>query len=380
MATAASRPKDSKEAIVLAKNNIYAVLNNEKTKQAIKAALPDMGVTPERVATIAFSVIASKPQLLECDARSLVKVIVEGSLLGLSFDPHLKQAAIVPFKAGGVPQATLIVEYMGLVKLARNGGVLSHIVCAEIVYEKDLFQYQLGEEPRLEHRPLLNGSRGKALGCYVVAKLTDGGTVFKYLSQDEIYFYREKSRAKDAADSPWNTDEFSMWRKTVIRRLMGYLPMDDKTQRAMHDDEMAETGHDQLLAPEVFGDDVIDLPPAEPKKSKTEEAKERLQQQKRTAEESQAATASESDVKPEMPGAETAQTGEKPKDELRDQMFTHVMKGLDIMFPKIAQADIAVSEATAGKYQSRDSLLNAPMDVLQQVLDHMKGMTAEDLK
>lgn len=350
-------PKPSEE-LTLAKDSIYAVLNKPKTLEAIKAALPELGVNPQRIATVAFSVIAGKPALLKCDAKSLIKVIIEGTLLGLSFDPHLKQAAIVPFGN----QATLIVEYMGLVKLARNSGVLS-TVRAEVVYENDEFDYELGLEPDLFHKPPKKGGRGKPIGVYAVGKLTSGEPEFKYLEQSEVEFYKGKSRAKDAPDSPWNTDPMAMWRKTAIRRLVGYLPMDDKTARAVQNDEMLETGHEQSLAPEFFSDDAIEVEAIEAKPTKTEAMKDALKKGK--GEKASAA------------GAPAATTSAPPAELTEeDQIWTEMSQALDKLRP--ADADIEVSAATGGKFQSRESLNKAPVDVLKQVFRHLLATDGDD--
>ena len=362
------------KALEVAKANIYKVLNNENTLQAFKAAWPNGEVNPQQIATQAFSVIARRPEVLDCEPRSLVATIVEGTLLGLSFLPHLKQAHIVPFKetsADGktkVKKATLIVGYMGMAKLASNSGTLAY-PDAHVVYEKDLFDFELGLDPKLVHKPPKTGDRGKPIGVYATGKLKNGDVVFRYLPAEEVMFYREKSKSKD--NGPWVTDEMAQWRKTAIRRLIGYLPMDEKTARAAMNDELAETGNDQVLAPEFFGSDYIDVPVAEDKPSKTEARKEAL---KRAQEKPPI------DVKPE-PATTSPEPSEAPEgsDPIRDQLFSHVMGGLDRLFPKIAQADVAVSEATAGKYQSRTSLLNAPMDVLQQVWDHLKALAEKDL-
>lgn len=365
----------------IAKNSIYAILTNEKTLAAIKDALPDLGVTPQRVASVAFSVIAQRADLLACDARSLVRVIIEGSLLGLSFNPHLKQAAIVPFKntvdGKKVATATLIIEYMGLVHLARNSGVLSD-VDAHIVHEKDAFDYEEGLQPKLYHKPA-RGVRGKPIGVYAVATLANGTKKFRFLEEADVNFYREKSRAKDSPDSPWTTDPMSMWRKTAIRRLCSYLPMDDRMQRAMYQDELAETGHDQVLAPEVFGG-VIDVEPSsEPKKTKTEQRKEALKGKTVVAEpvtetepQTEPAGGGGGDPQPEEP----AQAKENEAD--RKKQFTMTFNVISSMARNEAEADVMVSEATSGKVQKLAVLKETgTIEQMKMVEDHCRKLAAE---
>jgi recombination protein RecT len=360
---------DKSTAVELAKNSIYKVLNSDATLQAFKAAWPDGEINPQKIATQAFSVIARKPDLLQCEPKSLVATIVEGTLLGLSFLPHLKQAAIVPFKdKDGKKKAQLIPEYMGLVKLASNSGVL-HYVDAHVVHEKDQFDYELGFEPILRHRPPKTGERGKAIGVYAVGKLKNGETVFRYLTREDVEFYKKKSKAGD--DGPWVTDEMAMWRKTAIRRLVGYLPMDEKTARAAMIDELADTGHSQPLAPEIFGGgDFIEAEVVEPKKSKTETMKEKL----RTAKPAPEKTEPEPEPEPDTPDEKRAVPPDEivETDIIETRFRESVIAKLRILYVNKAEQDLAVSEATGGKFQSVAALSEAPMPVLQTVEDHLK--------
>jgi recombination protein RecT len=364
-------PKERSEQLETYKTSIYKILNDDRTLQAFKAAWPNGEVSPQIIATQAFSVIARRPEVLDCEPRSLVATIVEGTLLGLSFLPHLKQAAIVPFKDGGVKKAQLIVEYMGLVKLASNSGVL-HYVDAHVVHERDFFDFELGFDPKLSHKPPKTGDRGKAIGVYAVGKLRNGETVFRYLTAEEVLFY--KSRSKAAENGPWVTDEPAMWRKTAIRRLVGYLPMDEKTARAAMNDEMVDTGNNQVLAPEFFGGDYIDAEVIPPEKSKTERAKDELKQRKQqqtAQQEPTAAAAVEEEVGDEPPAVQEEHEGTPNNTE---RVLENVNSALDIMFTRKAQADIAISEATGGKIQSRDALQKADVFVLQQVINHLKQL------
>jgi recombination protein RecT len=370
-------PKERQEQLETYKGNIYKVLNDERTLQAFKAAWPNGEVSPQIIATQAFSVIARRPEVLDCEPKSLVATIVEGTLLGLSFLPHLKQAAIVPFKDNGVRKAQLIVEYMGLVKLASNSGVL-HYVDAHVVHERDFFDFELGFDPKLSHKPPKTGDRGKPIGVYAVGKLRNGETVFRYLTAEEVLFY--KSRSKAAENGPWVTDEPAMWRKTAIRRLVGYLPMDEKTARAAMNDEMVDTGNNQVLAPEFFGGDYIEAEVVPPEKSKTERAKDELKQRKAQGTTPVPQQEPATDAPAEEGGDEPPAEQDPPSTEESntERMRENVNSALDIMFTRKAQADIAVSEATGGKIQSREALQKADIFVLQQVLNHLKQIAENE--
>ena len=52
----------------------------------------------------------------------------------------------------------------GIIKVLHNSGLIKTI-CAEVVYENDLFDYELGTAPKITHKPLITGDRGKPYMC-----------------------------------------------------------------------------------------------------------------------------------------------------------------------------------------------------------------------
>ena len=219
--------------------------------QAIRSALPKH-MTPERMARVAFSTVQRTPALLKCSPHSLVAAIVEASSLGLEIDGR-GLAYLVPYG----DRATLIPGYKGLMDLAYRSGKVTSIY-AETVHEHDEFEYQLGTNPRLVHKPSLNG-RGARIAVYAVAQIKDGDPAFVVLGSDEVEKVKRASKGAGKPDSPWKQWEDEMWKKTAVRRLCKYLPLSPEMQRAVALDEQADAGSSQDLA-----SGIIDLEPSTP--------------------------------------------------------------------------------------------------------------------
>ncbi len=201
--------------------------------------------TAERMVMVALSATGRSATLAKCTHASILKAIMLSAELGLEAGGVLGDAYLVPFKnkykVNGrwvdVQEATLIIGYKGLIKLARQSGEVASIT-AQVVYSNDVWEVELGLEPYVKHRPELVKDRGDPLFAYAGIMFKDGGKQLDVMSRHDIERIRLRSRAKD--NGPWVTDPAEMWRKTVVRRLMKYAPLSsDRMQRAQaHDDEV----------------------------------------------------------------------------------------------------------------------------------------------
>ena len=237
----------NKGAITSKPDNLQDLLT--KMVPQLKMVLP-RHLTPERLVRIALTAIKSQPKLLQCDKYSILKAIMEAAQLGLEPDGLLGHAYLIPYwnSKKNCYEAQLQVGYRGFLDLARRSGQVSHIF-AQVVYEKDHFKFAYGTNPNLEHVPAAAADRGKKIAAYAIAYLTDGRTPFEVMYRDQIEKIREMSKRATEEDSPWNTHEDEMWRKTVIRRLAKYLPLSPELTRAAVLDEYREMG---IKMPEVL--------------------------------------------------------------------------------------------------------------------------------
>jgi recombinational DNA repair protein RecT len=134
--------------------------------------------------------------------------------------------------------------YQGLLKKVRNTGELVSI-SANVVYERDHFEYELGDDERIVHKPAI-GDRGKPVAAYAIAKLKSGGIEREVMDATAIRQVQAVSRAT-SDDGPWAKWPDEMARKTVIRRLYKRLPSSTEMDRYLNAVPVVE----RELAPQV---------------------------------------------------------------------------------------------------------------------------------
>jgi recombination protein RecT len=225
----------------------------ERYKGEIARALPKH-INPDRMVRIALTAFRMTPKLAECDPRSVFAAVIQSSQLGLEVG-LMGEAHLVPFG----DQCQLIPGYTGLMKLARQSGLVQDIYAHE-VRVNDKFTLKLGLERSLEHEPLTgpggfpasDEERGEVVGFYAVAVFKDGTRSFAAMSRREVERIRDNSRGYQAAkrfkkESPWDSDFVAMGLKTVIRRLCKFLPKSPELATALALDAVSEQGKAQNL-------------------------------------------------------------------------------------------------------------------------------------
>lgn len=199
---------------------LKAILNSENMKLQIAACLPKH-MTAERMARVVTTAMLRTPKLADCDQASFFKAILDLSAWGL--EPDGRRAHLIPFRNNklGIMECQLILDYKGLVELARRSGEVATIH-ADVICKNDDFSYAFGSDQHLRHRPNLE-DRGPILGSYAHVRLKDGTEQFEVLSKSEIDGIRGRSRSKD--NGPWVTDYNEMAKKSSFRRLSKWLPI-----------------------------------------------------------------------------------------------------------------------------------------------------------
>lgn len=219
--------------------------NNEKSMKLfiksmepqIMAALPKT-ITAERFSRICMTAISQTPALAECTPASFAGAMMTAAQLGLEPNSPLGQAYLIPYKdyKSNTTECQFQLGYRGLIELAHRTGELQSIE-AHIVYEGDDFEYELGLEPKLKHKPAMTG-RGEAQWVYAVYHLVNGGYGFEVMSVEDVNKHRDAfSKAAGRGFSPWSTNWEAMAKKTVIKRVLKYAPLSSDVAGAMSKDE-----------------------------------------------------------------------------------------------------------------------------------------------
>lgn len=195
-------------------------------------------LTGERLTRIVMSAISRNHGLLECTKDSLYSAVLCCGQLGL--EPSLLgEAYLVPYNNSKMnrKEVQFQVGYKGLLALARRSGDISTIT-AEVVHAKDKFDYQLGDEPMIYHKPSLEDDAGEPIFVYAIANLKDGGIQRVVMTKGAIEKIRTRSKA--GSSGPWVTDWEEMAKKTAIKRLCKLLPMSIELADAISKDTEAE--------------------------------------------------------------------------------------------------------------------------------------------
>ncbi len=221
----------------------------------IKKALPSV-ITPERFTRMALSSLNNTPKLAECSQMSFLAALMSAAQLGLEPNTSLGQAYLIPYNNKGKLECQFQLGYKGLIDLVYRNDHMQTIQ-AQAVYENDLFEYELGLNSKLVHKPALD-DRGKVILFYALFKLKNGGYGFEVMSRDDIDNHAKSySKAYTTSFSPWKTDYESMAKKTVIKKLLKYAPLKIDFLRAVNSDETikSEIGVDMT---EIHGEDIVD--------------------------------------------------------------------------------------------------------------------------
>lgn len=257
----------------------------EAFKSQLTLALPTLRhmipshISVEKFQSMMVTSVAFNHDLLECTTPSLLRATAQAAELGLSLNPSLKEADILPVynkklnEGRGGKEAQMRPRFGGLMKLARQSGDIKKIESV-IVYERDYFKETRGTQERIEHEPyspppkrkviaglwetlkrepaedeieaeMKKHSAGFKTHVYCTWLLSDGTTQFEVMKADDVERIRARSPA--ATSGPWVSDEDEMWRKTVVRRASKYMPMSSETFRkavALDDRADSETQDD----------------------------------------------------------------------------------------------------------------------------------------
>jgi recombination protein RecT len=180
------------------------------------------------------------PELLSADRRSLLGACMKAAQDGLLLDG--REAAPVIFNTKDGKKVQYMPMVGGILKKIRNSGELASI-SANVVYDKDSFEYELGDDERIVHKPFLGADRGQQIAVYAVAKTKDGAIYREVMSVADVEKVRAASRA--GKFGPWADWWDEMAKKTVIRRMAKRLPSSADVDQVFESDNDA-SGFDQI--------------------------------------------------------------------------------------------------------------------------------------
>jgi recombination protein RecT len=164
--------------------------------------LPDKVL--DKFTAITIRAVQENPDLLNADRKSLFLACSRAAQDGLM--PDNREGALVLY--GKQVQWQPMISGIRK-KLAQAG----FDIRAEIVYENDEFAYELGDEPKITHRPNAFGQRGKIVGAYAIATELETGKKWREtMPLEDLQKVKAMARGKSPAWQQWETE---MYRKAV---------------------------------------------------------------------------------------------------------------------------------------------------------------------
>jgi recombination protein RecT len=229
----ATRAPQPANAIVALRNDL------ERMQDQFKFALP-AHIPPARFIRVVMTAVQNSPRLLKCEQKSFFNACMKCAQDGLL--PDGREAALVPY--GDDPDSGQgkadIAQYLpmiaGIRKKVRNSGLLRDWN-VQVVQQGDAFDYQLGDDPFIRHKPAAHGGRGRPVQfAYSIATYPDGTKSREVMNIDQIKDIQSKSKAKRG---PWSDPIFypEMCRKTVAKLHAKQLPMSTDLDTLLRRDE-----------------------------------------------------------------------------------------------------------------------------------------------
>lgn len=179
-----------------------------------------------REINFAIQAIRGNDLLQKCDEQSIKNAIVNVALTGVTLNPVLQQAFLIPRKG----KCCLDISYRGLCKIAVDSDSV-YDIDAVPVFEGDEFYYEMGLEPILKHRPLMfdDEKDKKIKAVYAVATLHHGIKKFVVLDKEKI----NRARKSAQYDKVWAAHEDEMSKKTAVKLLYKLLPQTERMSTAV---------------------------------------------------------------------------------------------------------------------------------------------------
>lgn len=219
--------------------------------KTVQKRMGEMGMPSQKVMreiSFALQLINSNKDLQACSKESLQSAVINVANIGLTLNPAAKEAYLIARwnSQKRCKEAGLEPSYIGLQKLIMEHGGITSVV-TNVVYENDQFELDLADKVKpVTHKPcLVKSKRGALIGAYSVATLPNGDQQPEWIDIESLHEIRALSESYKAymADKinscVWISHESEMCRKTVIKRLVKYLPRtseNDKLTEAIQTD------------------------------------------------------------------------------------------------------------------------------------------------
>lgn len=160
--------------------------------------------------------------------ESLLEAITSVARIGISLNPALAHAYLVPRKIKGQPAIVLDISYRGLCRIAVDSNCVRFVQAIIVRRSDDFKKVGIDKEPIHTYDPMKSDDeRGEITGVYCVAKTIHGDYLTEVMNIGQIENIMKRSEAYKSNSGPWKTDFEEMAKKTVIKRASKLWPVGD---------------------------------------------------------------------------------------------------------------------------------------------------------
>lgn len=218
-----------------------------------------LGRTAPQYIQSVLTAVQTNNDLMECSPRSIFRAALRAATLGLSCDPSLGHAYIVPYKLkNGGKEARFQPGWKGIQHMALRTEKYAYINVSPVYLGETVVEDRITGDLRIE------GSQSVStipIGLIASFKLLTGYKKSIFMTNEELEDHgRKYSKGYSRSDSIWKTNKKIAYHKTILLKLLrtyGYLSPNDTA--VLNEDEDFETVDVEL--PEENAVTIIDSKP-----------------------------------------------------------------------------------------------------------------------
>jgi recombination protein RecT len=211
----------------------------DRLKPQMALALPKH-LSPDRMARLALSVFSTNPALGECAPHTIAASIMTAAQLGL--EPNVNgQGYLIPYKR----TCTFVPGWKGLVDLANRSGRCT--VWTGAVFSGDEFDYALGDNPFIRHKPGEEDDPDKLVYVYAVGRIKGQDVpVIEIWSMKKVWKHRDRYNKVGGKHYSYQQPEMYA-RKIPLLQVLKYMPQSIELSAALEAAHAAEEGRNVTI-------------------------------------------------------------------------------------------------------------------------------------
>ena len=211
----------------------------DKLKPQLALALPKH-LTADRMARLALTAFSSNQDLQDCTPLSIAGSIMTAAQLGL--EPGINgQGYLIPYKG----TCTFVPGWKGLLDIANRSGRAT--VWTGAVFEGDEFDYAMGDNPFVRHRPGDEDSPDALTHVYAIGRVNGSNhPVIEVWTMKKIWKHRDKYNK--VGNRHYSFKEPEMYaRKVPLLQVLKYMPSSIELANAIAVAHAAEEGRGAVI-------------------------------------------------------------------------------------------------------------------------------------